>query len=80
LPPLEKALKRSTLTATTLATVALLAACGSTQYIMSTKEGRLLISDGKPSFDDKTGNYTYKDSEGKKASVPKADIVQILER
>jgi uncharacterized protein YcfL len=73
-------MKRLTLTIPALAALALLAACGSTQYIMSTKEGRLLISDGKPTLDETSGTYSYRDAEGKKASVPKADIVQILER
>ena len=73
-------MKRWTSTIPALAALALLSACGSTQYIMSTKEGRLLISDGKPTLDEKSGTYSYKDAEGKKASVPKADIVQILER
>jgi major membrane immunogen (membrane-anchored lipoprotein) len=66
--------------ATVLGAALLLAACGSTQYIMSTKEGRLIVSDGKPQFDEKTGNYTYKDSEGRKATIQKADIVQVMER
>jgi uncharacterized protein YcfL len=73
-------MKRFTLTIAALAGLTLLAACGSTQYIMSTKEGRLLISDGKPTLDETSSTYSYRDAEGKKASVPKADIVQILER
>ncbi len=69
---------RHTLTLAALA--ALLVACGSTQYVMSTKEGRLIVSDGRPELDEKTGTYTYRDSEGRKATIPKADIVQIMER
>ena len=73
-------MNRWTLTISALAALTLLGACGSTQYIMSTKEGRLLISDGRPTLDEASGTYSYKDAEGKKAFVPKADIVQILER
>ena len=40
----------------------------------------LLISVGKPDLDEKSGTYSYKDAEGRRASVPKADIVQIMER
>lgn len=58
----------------------MLAACGSTQYIMSTKEGRLIVSDGKPELNEKADTYTYKDSEGRKTTIRKADIVQIMER
>jgi hypothetical protein len=58
----------------------LLAACGSTQYVMSTKEGRMITIDGKPKLDEKTGLYIYTDSEGKKGSIRKDDVVQVLER
>lgn len=63
-----------------LGAVLLLAACSTTQYIMSTKEGRLIVSDGKPELDLKTGLYTYQDSEGRKTTIPKADVVQVMER
>ncbi|WP_341679221.1 YgdI/YgdR family lipoprotein [Niveibacterium sp. SC-1] len=70
--------------ATVLALVAVLSlalsACGGSQYIMSTTTGNLLISQGRPSLDEEKGVYMYKDAEGKKATVNKADIVQILER
>jgi len=57
-----------------------LVACGSTQYVMSTKEGRLIVSDGKPELNDKGDTYIYKDSEGRKTTILKADIVQVMER
>jgi len=72
-----KVLHRFSLFASTLL---LLTACSSTQYIMSTKEGRLIVSDGKPELNDKADTYTYKDSEGRKTTIPKADIVQVMER
>lgn len=62
------------------ATLLGLAGCGSTQYIIGTKEGRLIVANGKPDCDDKTGTCVYKDSEGKKASIQKADIAQVMER
>lgn len=55
-------------------------ACSTTQYITSTNEGRLIVSDGKPELDDKTGIYTYKDAEGRKAIIRKADTVQVMGR
>lgn len=60
--------------------VVTLAACGGSQYILSTKEGRLLVSDGKPKLDEKAGTYTLKDTDGKATVVRKEDIVQIMER
>jgi hypothetical protein len=64
----------------TLVTAGMLVACSSTQYIISTKEGRMIPSDGKPELDEKTGMYTYKDSEGRKTTILKGDVVQIMER
>ncbi|HET7794363.1 MAG TPA: YgdI/YgdR family lipoprotein [Rhizobacter sp.] len=55
-------------------------ACSSTQYIISTKEGRMLEAHGKPKYDEKTGMYVYEDADGKKATILKSDVVQIMER
>ncbi len=33
-----------------------------------------------PDLDEKSGTYTYKDASGKEATIPKAAIVQIMER
>ena len=63
-------------TAIALTTVA----CSSTQYIISTKEGRMLEAHGKPSLDEKTGMVHYKDADGRAAVVRKEDVVQIMER
>lgn len=59
---------------------AMLAACGSTQYIMSTREGQMIVSSGKPTLDERTGMYTYYDVEGKKGMIARDAVVQILER
>jgi hypothetical protein len=55
-------------------------ACSSTQYIISTKEGRMLEAHGKPKLDEKTGMVSYTDSDGKQIAIRKEDVVQILER
>ena len=55
-------------------------ACSSTQYIISTKDGRMLQAYGKPKLDEPTGMYIYEDAAGKKTTVLKSDVVQILER
>ena len=57
-----------------------LAACGSTQYIMSTKEGRMIVTEGKPRLDERTGLYTYTDKDGKEGQIRRDDITQIIER
>jgi Bacterial protein of unknown function (DUF903) len=66
--------------ACTLALAALMAGCSSTQYIMSTKEGRMITTSGKPELDEKTGMYVYKDADGKKNTILKSDVVQVMER
>jgi ABC-type Fe3+-hydroxamate transport system substrate-binding protein len=56
------------------------AACSTTEYIMSTKDGTMLQAYGKPKLDEATGMYTYKDEQGRTATIPKSDVVQIMER
>jgi hypothetical protein len=63
-----------------LALLATLAGCSSTQYIMSTKEGRMIVADGKPEYDEKAGSYQYRDSEGKRMTIMKSEVIQIMER
>ena len=65
-----------TLTAVALACVA----CASTEYLISTKEGRMLAAHGKPKLDEATGFYTYEDSAGRKAMIRKEDVIEVLER
>ena len=57
-----------------------LVACGSTQYIMSVKGGQMIVTDGRPELNDKTGMYEYRDAEGRKLQIDKGDVVQIMER
>jgi hypothetical protein len=56
------------------------AACSSTQYIISTKDGHMVPAYGKPELDAKSGMYTYKDAEGRRATISKDVVVEILER
>lgn len=66
---------------TLMAAVALAAgACSPTQYLISTKDGRMLEAHGKPKLDEPAGLYTYEDAAGKTTTVPKNDVVQILRR
>lgn len=62
------------------AAFAFVAACSSTEYIISTTEGMMITASGKPKLDEKTGMYTYKDSEGRAATIKKDDVKQIMER
>ena len=60
--------------------VGLLAGCASSEYIISTTSGVMITTRGKPSLDEKTGIYTYKDDEGRKATIKKDDVKQVMER
>ena len=62
------------------AALAFVAACSSTEYIISTTEGMMITASGKPKLDEKTGMYTYKDAEGRAATIKKEDVKQIMER
>ncbi|BBQ27337.1 Uncharacterized lipoprotein ygdR precursor [Aeromonas caviae] len=56
-----------------------LAGCSS-QYIMSTKDGKMIATDSKPRLDETTGMYRYYDEEGREVHINKDDITQIMER
>lgn len=56
-----------------------LAGCSS-QYIMSTKDGRMITTDSKPRLDEDTGMYRYYDAEGREMLIKKDDVTQIMER
>ncbi|CAH1558814.1 putative Uncharacterized lipoprotein YgdR [Vibrio jasicida] len=65
---------------TVIATALLLAACGSSQYLMSTNEGKIITSYDKPDLNEDTGMYEYEDVDGKEMSISKDQVVQIIER
>ncbi|MGL4752613.1 MAG: YgdI/YgdR family lipoprotein [Aeromonadaceae bacterium] len=56
-----------------------LVACSS-EYIISTKDGRMLVTEGQPKLDDSTGMYIYDDADGRETMIKKDDVVQIMER
>lgn len=56
-----------------------LVACSS-QYIMSTRDGKMITTDSKPKLDEDTGMYRYYDAEGREVHIKKDDITQIMER
>ncbi|UJQ37757.1 YgdI/YgdR family lipoprotein [Aeromonas caviae] len=56
-----------------------LAGCSS-QYIMSTKDGKMIATDSKPRLDETTGMYRYYDEEGREVMIKKDDVTQIMER
>ncbi|SHH78977.1 YgdI/YgdR family lipoprotein [Ferrimonas marina] len=58
----------------------LLLGCGSTDYIMSTSDGRMIPTTGKPTLDEETGMYRYEDADGREQMIKKDEIQEIIER
>ncbi|HHN5588419.1 YgdI/YgdR family lipoprotein [Enterobacter hormaechei] len=52
----------------------------SSDYVMSTKDGRMILTDGKPEVDDDTGLVSYRDREGNQMQINRDEISQIIER
>jgi uncharacterized lipoprotein len=58
----------------------LLAACGTTRYIIATNDGTMIQAKGTPRLNAKTGMYEYKDLDGRPASIKQDQVKQVLER
>lgn len=56
-----------------------LAGCSS-EYSITTSDGQMLTSDGKPRLDKDTGMSEFTDSQGRKQQIPQSNIKQMLER
>lgn len=52
----------------------------SSNYVMATKDGRMILTDGKPKIDDDTGLVSYRDPQGNQMQINRDDISQIIER
>lgn len=55
-----------------------LSACSS-NYMMHTNDGRTIVAKGKPSVDDDTGMISYKDANGNKQQINRADVKEMAE-
>lgn len=63
-----------------LVALLVLAGCGSTQYIMSTNDGLMIPTNGKPRIDKETGMYVYEDEEGREQFIRQDEVKEIIER
>lgn len=52
----------------------------SSDYVMSTKDGRMILTDGKPEVDDDTGLVSYRDREDNQMQINRDEVSQIIER
>lgn len=67
-----------TIGAITLAMALMVSGCS--HYVMTTKDGRVLMAQGKPKTDEKTGLIEYTDSDGKKVQINGDEISSIIKR
>jgi major membrane immunogen (membrane-anchored lipoprotein) len=58
----------------------LLAACGSTEYLITKNDGTIIQAYGKPKVDEKSGMVSYRDEEGRSMQMQREDVNQIIER
>ncbi|GKW23145.1 YgdI/YgdR family lipoprotein [Pectobacterium polonicum] len=65
--------------AITLALLFTLAGCSS-DYVMATKEGQMLLTQGKPVLDKDTGLLSYTDEQGNQKQINSDQVSQIVQR
>lgn len=61
------------------AAASLLTAC-STDYVMSTKSGQMIVTQGKPEIDKETGMTRYTDIQGMERQINTNEVVQMIEK
>ncbi|CCJ81951.1 Hypothetical lipoprotein ygdR precursor [Cronobacter dublinensis 1210] len=47
---------------------------------MATKDGRMILTEGKPQVDDETGLVSYRDPQGNEMQINRDQVSQIIER
>ncbi|HBI09894.1 MAG TPA: YgdI/YgdR family lipoprotein [Franconibacter pulveris] len=52
----------------------------SSDYVMATKHGRMIHTDGKPEVADVTGLVSYRDPQGNEQQINRDQVSQIIER
>ncbi|MGD9425800.1 YgdI/YgdR family lipoprotein [Pantoea sp. NSTU24] len=65
------------------ALIVLAAAClsgCSSDYVMATKDGRMIMTEGKPSIDKETGLVEYTDQTGHAVQINSDEVSTIIER
>lgn len=55
-----------------------LAGC-STRYVMTTKSGQTIVTQGKPQLDKETGMTSYTDQDGNAREINSNDVAQLIE-
>jgi hypothetical protein len=56
-----------------------LAGCAS-DYVISTKDGNMILTDGKPKLDKSTGLLSYTDDQGNERQINNDNVSQVMKR
>lgn len=56
-----------------------LAGCSS-NYVMATKDGNMILTNGKPELDKSTGLLSYEDQQGNHRQINNNQVTEIMER
>lgn len=72
-------MKKWVMAVSALLTIAVLAGCSS-NYVMATKEGNMILTQGKPQMDSDTGLISYTDEQGNNRQINSDQVSQIIER
>lgn len=65
--------------AAVLGLAVLVSGCSS-NYVMATKDGKMIMTDGKPEIDKETGLVKYTDNSGHEMQINGDEISSIVER
>ncbi len=71
-------MKKSLMVVCAGAMLALLAGCSS-NYVMTTKSGQTIVTQGKPKLDKDTGMTSYTDESGNQRQIYSSDVAQLVE-
>lgn len=75
----SKSLKRIFLTGLIASTILLVSGCSS-NYVISTGDGHMITTHGKPVKDKETGLISYKDTDGNMHQIHQQDVKEIVEK
>ena len=64
----------------TLLAVGLLLSGCSSDYVMATKDGRMIMTEGKPTIDSETGLVQYTDQSGHEMQINGDEVSTMIER
>ncbi|AGB83775.1 Uncharacterized lipoprotein ygdR precursor [Serratia rubidaea] len=72
-------MKKWVMAAAALAMAIGLTGCSS-DYVMATKDGNMILTQGKPEIDKDTGLISYKDEKGNSRQINGDQVSQVIER